>query len=203
MGASSANSGRMAQTTIHFRVARRYGRTWLVSLTWKAQLARSSEGKLNAARRPDTSTKESVSGRRSRPDARPQAHDRHRRAESAVGRQEQAMLQAARDGLADEMEDRVFDGMRQQQAVEGAGDPPAQRAGTGGAGLRRLQHLARVAAIERQIGRGADTGGAAESPDGARPEAGEERIVGGGPHALVEAGEPEAGEPVQCRGCGS
>ena len=171
----------MAQTRIHLRVAVRYSATGWISPSWKAQLARSSEGKLKAARRAETRTKESVSGRRRSPSG-PEASGEHRdgRAEAAVGRQEEAVLHAAGDGLRDEVEDGVLHGAAQRN--------PAAAAARGGGQAPR--------AVPRGRSR-RKRGGDQDGRNGAGPETPEQRAVCGGAEMLVETDEPAAGEPVK------
>src|SRR3954452_14066334 len=75
IGESSMNSGAMAQVTIHFRAPVRYSATGWISPSWKAQLARSSEVELQAARSNEARTKEMIRGRRKTP-AGPEVSDR-------------------------------------------------------------------------------------------------------------------------------
>ena len=83
----------MAQVTIHLRVALRYSATGWISPSWKAQLARSSEGKLNAAR---SAGNQDERERQRQPQQAlgtgSERHDRERRAEAAIGRRKRRCL---------------------------------------------------------------------------------------------------------------
>ena len=83
--------------------------------------------------------------------------------------------------------------MRPQEPVEGG----AQAAGPRGSGGRGLQHAAGVAAVAGEEGEQEHARGDPERARGKDAEFAQRQIARGGAYVFVEAGEPEAGEPVK------